>query len=116
MYNTMKVHIQWHKLPFIQGLPVPQLLSTTHADDSNNNMSIPRTSLDHKPKSRGLEQFIDRWSELNSGPRQMLEAFLLDVSINFEGVFSEEAMTPLASCIIESELLPHANVCIISLF
>ena len=116
MYNTMKVHIQWHKLPFIQGLPVPQLLSTTHADDSTNNMSITRTSPDHTPKSRGLEQFIDRWSELNSGPRQMLEAFLLDVSINFEGVFSEEAMTPLASCIIESELLPHANVCIISLF
>ena len=102
MYSrSIRVHIQWDKLPFIQGLPVPQLPCS---DDLSNDMSTSRTPPDRQPKSRVLEQFIDRWSEFNSGPRQTLEAFLLNVSTNSEGVFAEEAKAPLASCFIESEL------------
>jgi hypothetical protein len=48
-----------------------------------------------------LNEFILKWSRHNSGPRDLLEEFLLHVSLNASDIFQGEVSDSLSSCITD---------------
>ena len=48
-----------------------------------------------------LNEFILKWSRHNSGPRDLLEEFLLHVSLNAKDIFAGAVTDSLSSCILD---------------
>ena len=48
-----------------------------------------------------LNEFILKWSRHNSGPRDLLEEFLLHVSLNARDIFAGAVSDSLSSCILD---------------
>lgn len=82
-------------------------LSQIHTDDSGLNLSVrsSHSHINHFVSTTSLNEFALKWSKQNSGPRELLEEFLLHISLNTRDVFETflADKDSLSSCIIDCE-------------
>lgn len=82
-------------------------ISQLHTDDSGFNMSVraSHSHINHFVSPTSLNEFVLKWSKQNSGPRELLEQFLLHISLNTRDVFETflAEKDRLSSCIIDCE-------------
>ena len=99
-YNKLLLtDFNWECLPLIKK-SVQQLHAPSQAQTTPNSTEA---SLRSSSNQTSLNVFVANWSKNNSGPRHLLEAFLLHVSINTEDIFETEMTESLSSCVIDCE-------------
>ena len=88
-------------------------LSQAHTDDSGWNSSVrsSHSHINHFVLPTSLNEFALKWSKQNSGPRELLEEFLIHISLNTRDVFETllADKDSLSSCIIDCE--SRTNFC-----
>jgi hypothetical protein len=80
-------------------------LSQAHTDGSGLDSSLrsSQSHINHFVSPTSLNEFALKWSKHNSGPRELLEEFLLHISLNTKDVFDTFLADNdnLSSCIID---------------
>lgn len=102
--NLVKANLSWKKIPImkrsthqlqacspVQTKDRPQCLATVQSKQHQNNFSAPSS----------LSTFIQKMSRVNSGSVDVLEQFLVHVSLHTSDVFDSEDADAMSSCVID---------------
>ena len=89
----------WDNLPVVKACT--ESLAVAYGS-KNNSMVNKQTSVAAFEASSSLESFIDRVSKKNSGPRHLLELFLVHVAMHPANVFGQ-GNRDLTSCVLDCE-------------
>ena len=105
--KLLKRSSSWGDLPLIKKV-LPHL-ARDFPENSGSNLNADSSSgakqIDDCLSPASLNSFVAKWSRQNSGPRQLLEVFLLHVSLNTTDVFGVEQADSFSSCIVDGKSL-----------
>ena len=113
--ELLKTEIRWEQLRFVQHCLQPwPALSRALVEGPGSDAVGPFRANKHAPAAgqtnhsaflapSSLNSFIENRSRHNSGPRDLLETFLLHVALNTEDVFDRDTVDSLTACFIDGE-------------
>ncbi len=99
--HLLNSNVDWDHLPALEGCinHIQEFLRKKDSGQFSSRVHQAHSML--APTS--LRSFAMKWSKSNSGPRTLLENFLVHVSLHSKDVFSDESNESFDACIIECE-------------
>jgi hypothetical protein len=105
--NLIKGDLSWEKLPIMKtGTRQRQACSPAQTQDRQHSLAaIPLKHRNESSAPSSLSTFIENMNRVNSGPVDVLERFLVHVSLHVSDVFGIENADAMTSCVIDCKLL-----------